>query len=94
MAPCLCRDGELVDDPLTEPDRIVNTSEFTIRFKEIFILSLFFLLMIYSFVTFYMSWSKNYKEINYVPNISTTDQETQPDIIDMGMGKFNYCRNC
>ena len=35
--------------------------------KEAFILFLFFLLLLYSVVTFLKSWNKNYRDINHLP---------------------------
>ena len=35
--------------------------------KEAFILILFFLLLLYSVVTFLKSWNKNYRDINHLP---------------------------
>ena len=35
--------------------------------KEAFILFLFFLLLLYSVITFLKSWNKNYRDINHLP---------------------------
>ena len=63
----------------TEPPMVITTSEFNIHMKEIVILSLFFLLLVYSVVTFLTKWSKNYRDtggsINQTPYYSTEDEE-------------------
>ena len=46
---------------------MVTTSQFSVSFKEIFILFLFLLLLLYSIVSFLNKWSKNYRGINHVP---------------------------
>ena len=38
-----------------------------VTFKECFILFLFFLLLLYSVVTFFNNWSKNYRGVNHLP---------------------------
>ena len=48
----------------------VTTSEFLVSGKEIFILSLIFLLLIYSVVAFLKHWNKNYRNINHLPHFS------------------------
>jgi hypothetical protein len=47
--------------------KTIGTSDFSVSFKEIFILSLFFLLLFYSIASFLHNWSKNYRGINHVP---------------------------
>ena len=47
--------------------KTIGTSDFSVSFKEIFILSLFFLLLFYSIASFLNNWSKNYRGINHVP---------------------------
>merc|ERR1712013_679735 len=46
---------------------VFRTSELSVSFKEIFILFLFFLLLLFSIVSFLDNWSKNYRGINHVP---------------------------
>ena len=50
---------------------MIPTSNFSVSFKEIFILFLFLLLLLYSIVTFLHNWSKNYRGINHVPYYAT-----------------------
>ena len=38
-----------------------------VRPKEVFILVLFFLLLLYSVISFQSQWNKNYREINHLP---------------------------
>ena len=38
-----------------------------VRPKEVFILILFFLLLLYSVISFLSQWNKNYREINHLP---------------------------
>merc|ERR1719361_944718 len=38
-----------------------------VRPKEVFILVLFFLLLLYSVISFLSQWNKNYREINHLP---------------------------
>jgi len=44
-----------------------RTSSLKVSGKEAFILFLFFLLLLYSVVTFLKSWNKNYRDINHLP---------------------------
>ena len=60
---------------ITEPPFIINTSDFTIHVKEVFILGLIFLLLIYSLVIFFNRWSKNYRDITQTPYYSTQEEE-------------------
>ena len=60
-----------------EPPLIITTSEFSINLKEIIILSLMLLLLIYSIVTFLNRWSKNYRDINQGPYYTETDAGEQ-----------------
>ena len=39
----------------------------TVSGKEAFILVLFFLLLLYSVISFLKSWNKNYRDINHLP---------------------------
>ena len=43
------------------PDKV------TVSGKEAFILVLFFLLLLYSVISFLKSWNKNYRDINHLP---------------------------
>ena len=42
-----------------------------VSFKEMFILFLFFLLLMYSVLSFLHNWNKNYRSINHLPYYST-----------------------
>ena len=42
-------------------------SSIQVRPKEVFILVLFFLLLLYSVISFLSQWNKNYREINHLP---------------------------
>ena len=44
--------------------------------KEAFILFLFFLLLLYSVVTFLKSWNKNYRDINHLPFYTMCEDKT------------------
>ena len=44
------------------PDKSIQ-----VRPKEVFILVLFFLLLLYSVISFLSQWNKNYREINHLP---------------------------
>ena len=44
--------------------------------KEAFILILFFLLLLYSVVTFLKSWNKNYRDINHLPFYTMCEDKT------------------
>ena len=59
----------------TEPPLLVTTSEFSIKLKEIIILSLVFLLLLYSVTTFLNKWSKSYRQINQIPYYSADQTE-------------------
>ena len=60
----------------SDPPFLIKTSEFSIKLKEIIILGLIFLLLLYSILTFLSKWSKSYRQINQIPYYST-DQEEQ-----------------
>ena len=59
----------------TEPPLLVTTSEFSIKLKEIIILSLIFILLLYSVITFLNKWSKSYRQINQIPYYSADQTE-------------------
>ena len=44
--------------------------------KEAFILFLFFLLLLYSVITFLKSWNKNYRDINHLPFYTMCEDKT------------------
>ena len=48
----------------------ITTSVFNVSMKELFILSLFFLLLVYSVAAFLKHWNKNYRNVNYFPHFS------------------------
>ena len=56
---------------------MVTTSQFSVSFKEIFILLLFLLLLLYSIVSFLNNWNKNYRGINHVPFYATYLEDGQ-----------------
>ena len=58
-----------------EPSLLVTTSEFSVKLKEIIILSLIFLLLLYSVITFLKKWSKSYRQINQIPYYSANQAE-------------------
>ena len=43
------------------------SAKVTVSGKEAFILVLFFLLLLYSVISFLKSWNKNYRDINHLP---------------------------
>ena len=57
--------------------KTIGTSDVSVSFKEIFILSLFFLLLFYSIASFLNNWSKNYRGINHVPFYATYMEDDQ-----------------
>ena len=57
-------------------DITIRTSVFIVRWKEIFILLLFFLLLLYSLIAFLRNWQKNYGDINHLPYYSICLPET------------------
>ena len=93
-APCTCHDEESINDSISiesitpNPSMIITTSEFTVSVKEVFILSLFFILMLYSFVSFYRSWNKNYGEFSHIPNLSRKGSDIHTDTLEMGKYKI------
>ena len=64
----------------SEPPMIITTSDFHVSFKEVFILSLMLLLLVYSVVSFLKNWNKNYRDINHFPHFSEDDSQ----LIDSG----------
>ena len=92
-----CHDEENIKDSISiesiplNPTIIITTSEFNVSVKEVFILGLFFLLMIYSFVSFYKSWNKNYGEFSHIPNLSREDSDIRTE--SMEMGKYQIFRD-
>ena len=64
MEPAGCINLTTPPHLLTEP---AQPSELNVTFKESFILFLFFLLLLYSVVTFFNNWSKNYRGVNHLP---------------------------
>ena len=59
----------------TDPPLVITTSDFNIHVKEIIILSLIFLLLVYAVVTFLNNWSKNYRDLNQAPFYSHAEAE-------------------
>ena len=49
------------------PSYAIATSAFDVSVKEVFILTLFFVLLLYAIVSFLTQWNKNYREINHLP---------------------------
>ena len=48
-------------------NQTAGTDSIQVRPKEVFILVLFFLLLLYSVISFLSQWNKNYREINHLP---------------------------
>ena len=59
--------------------------------KEAFILFLFFLLLLYSVVTFLKSWNKNYRDINHLPFYTMCEDKNSIAPGDTFKKKVNYC---
>ena len=51
----------------TSPEMKMTTSIFSVSVKEIVILLLIFLLLLYSIISFLKSWNKNYRDISNLP---------------------------
>ena len=49
------------------PPFTIATSAFDVSVKEVFILTMFFVLLLYAIVSFLTQWNKNYREINHLP---------------------------
>ena len=61
-----------------QPDHIcVTTSVFNVSMKEIYILSLFLALLVYSVVAFLKHWNKNYRNVNYLPHFTEGEIEKE-----------------
>ena len=58
--------NDLANITNTETTGTAETS-IQVRPKEVFILVLFFLLLLYSVISFLSQWNKNYREINHLP---------------------------
>ena len=59
-SPCSC-----TESPPTTPSSVVEVS-----IKEIFILLLFSILLLYSIISFLHHWNKNYRNISYLPTFT------------------------
>ena len=64
-SPCTC--CESLPPASKNPSTIVTTSGLSIRIKEVIILSLVFLLLLYSIILFLNKWSKSYRQIIQPP---------------------------
>lgn len=63
---------------LPSPPMVIPTSSLDVSVKELFILSLFFILLLYAVISFLTQWNKNYREINYLPYYEIYNEETPP----------------
>ena len=59
---CNCSCNDLANITTNIADQSIQ-----VRPKEVFILVLFFLLLLYSVISFLSQWNKNYREINHLP---------------------------
>ena len=79
---CLCGNSTVAtsnEDSMDEnklPPFNIVTSTFDVSAKELFILTLFFILLLYSVLTFLAQWNKNYREINHLPYYEIYIEET------------------
>ena len=69
-------DGDTMELP--PPPLVIHTSSREVSVKELFILSLFFILLMYAIISFLTQWNKNYREINYLPYYEIYQEETPP----------------
>ena len=69
----------------TEPTQPAGLN---VTFKESFILFLFFLLLLYSVVTFFNNWSKNYRGVNHLPYYNHYLGTHQP--LPSGKGRVHH----
>ena len=60
-----------------DPPIIITTSMLSVSLKEIFILLLIFLLLLYSIISFLSNWSKNYRDINHLPYYAVALEDTE-----------------
>ena len=60
------------------PPFSISTSAFEVSLKEICILAMFFILLLYSIITFLTQWNKNYRDINHLPYYQIYIEETPP----------------
>ena len=74
LCPCNCSSEAVVKlqnssehDKTRLPPFAIATSAFDVSVKEVFILTLFFVLLLYAIVSFLTQWNKNYREINHLP---------------------------
>lgn len=80
---CSCECKAVPDDDeelgeLPSPPMVIPTSSLDVSVKELFILSLFFILLLYAVISFLTQWNKNYREINYLPYYEIYNEETPP----------------
>ena len=69
-------DGDTMELP--PPPLVIPTSSLEVSVKELFILSLFFILLMYAIISFLTQWNKNYREINHLPYYEIYQEETPP----------------
>jgi hypothetical protein len=81
-SPCTCCDPGIVAEinNNTSIPFIITTSALQVSVKEIFILILFLLLLLYAVASFLKNWNKNYRDINYFPQFPGADS----DIMETG----------
>ena len=58
------------------PPFSISTSALEVSVKEICILAMFFLLLMYAVITFLTQWNKNYRDINHLPYYQIYIEET------------------
>ena len=82
---CKCECGALDEetvgkDPgeLPLPQIVIPVSTFEVSVKEMFILSLFFVLLLYAIISFLSQWNKNYRGISHLPYYEIYVEETPP----------------
>ena len=74
LCPCNCSSEAAVTlqnsseaGSVKPPSYAIATSAFDVSVKEVFILTMFFVLLLYAIVSFLTQWNKNYREINHLP---------------------------
>ena len=55
----------------------ITTSPLQVSVKELFILSLIFILLIYSVLAFLRHWNKNYRNVNHLPQFSEAERRIE-----------------
>ena len=79
LCKCDC-DNSTSDEETFPPPFKVRTSQFEVSGKELFILLLFFILLLYAVISFLSQWNKNYREINHLPYYEIYIGEENPQL--------------